>query len=76
MREGFEVCGTFWSGVECEVEGKNKEIKKKKSRGTCVEEVARKERKKGNKEKKNEGMCVEEKKRGKKRRRKYGKKIK
>ena len=30
MREGFEVCGTFWSGVECEVEGKNKEIKKKK----------------------------------------------
>ena len=24
------MCGRFWSGVECEVEGRNKEIKKKK----------------------------------------------
>ena len=47
------MCGTFWIYAgPCRVEGKNKEIKKKKSRGTCVEEVARKERKKGNKEKK------------------------
>ena len=62
------MCGTFWIyDGPCRVEGKNKEIKKKKSRGTCVEEVARKERKKGNKEKKMKGMCVEEKKR-----RKYG----
>ena len=35
----------------CRVEGKNKEIKKKKV-GARVEEVAGKERKKGNKEKK------------------------
>ena len=53
MREGFV---SVWNILDmqgpCRVEGKNKEIKKKKSRGTCVEEVAGKERKKGNKEKK------------------------
>ena len=72
MREGFEVCGTFWSGVECEVEGKNKEIKKKK----VGARVWRKwQGKRGNKEikkKKMEGTCVVEKKRGKKKRKKYG----
>ena len=52
MREGFEQSGTFWSGVECKVERKSKEINKKKGRGTCVEEVAGKGRKKENKEKK------------------------
>ena len=47
MREGFEQSGTFWSGVECEVEGKNKEIKKKKLEGTCVVDKERgKKRKK------------------------------
>ena len=66
MREGFEQSGTFWSGVECKVERKSKEIKKKKGRGTCVEEVAGKKRKEGNKEKKLRVRVWRRKKEGKK----------
>ena len=60
------MCGRFWSGVECEVEGRNKEIKKKK----VGARVWRKwQGKRGNKEikKKNGGyVCGGEKKREKK----------
>ena len=71
------MCGTFWIyDGPCRVEGKNKEIKKKKSRGTCVEEVAGKERKKGNKEKKIKVCVWRRKKEGKKEEENMDKKIK
>ena len=54
-----------WS-VKWKGKRRNKEIKKKKSKGTFVEEVEGKKRKEGNKEKKIKGTCVEEKKEGKK----------
>ena len=54
--------------MECEVEGKNKEIKKKKSKGTCVEEVTGKMRKKEKKLR----VCVWRRKKEGKKRRKYG----
>ena len=72
MREGFV---SVWNILDmqgpCRVEGKNKEIKKKKVGARVWKKW---QRKRGKKEinKKNEGTCVEEKKRGKKRRRKYG----
>ena len=66
------MCGTFWIyDGPCRVEGKNKEIKKKKV-GARVWKKWQGKRGKKEIKKKNEGMCVEEKKRGKKRRRKYG----
>ena len=66
------MCGTFWIyDGPCRVEGKNKEIKKKKV-GARVWKKWQGKRGKKEIKKKNEGMCVEEKKRGKNRRRKYG----
>ena len=66
------MCGTFWIyDGPCRVEGKNKEIKKKKV-GARVWKKWQGKRGKKEIKKKNEGMCVEEKKRGKKKIRKYG----
>ena len=59
-----------WS-VKWKGKRRNKEIKKKKSKGTFVEEVEGKKRKEGNKEKKLRVRVWRRKKREKKRR-KYG----
>ena len=64
------MCGRFWSGVECgvecEVEGRNKEIKKKKVGAHVWRKLQGKRGNKEIKKKKMEGTCVVEKKRGKK----------
>ena len=65
------MCGTFWIyDGPCRVEGKNKEIKKKKKVGARVWKKWQGKRGKKEIKKKNEGMCVEEKKRGKKKKKK------
>ena len=70
MREGFV---SVWNILDmqgpCRVEGKSKEIKKKKV-GARVWKKWQGKRGKKEIKKKNEGMCVEEKKRGKKKKKK------
>ena len=66
MREVRRLCGTrntgtFWS---VKLGKKTKEVKKQRSKGTCVEEVDGKKRKEGKKRRRSKGTCVEEKKRG------------